>query len=71
MYKSKLKAMRKSKGMTQQDLSNLSGVNLRSIQNYEQGNKPINGASVVVVLALAEALNCSVYEIIDYPYKLQ
>ena len=65
MYKSRLKFMREDKDMTQAELAEKSGVNLRSIQNYEQGFKDINGAKVVTVLALAEALDCDVYEIIN------
>ena len=65
MYKSRLKFFREEKGMTQQELAEKSGVNLRSIQNYEQGFKDINGAKVVTVLSLAEALGCDVYEIIN------
>lgn len=63
--KSRLKFMREYKGMTQAELADKSGINLRSIQNYEQGFKDINGAKVVTVLALAEALDCDVYEIIN------
>lgn len=65
MYKSRLKWYREDKGMTQLELSEKSGVNLRMIQNYEQGVKDINKASVVTVLQLAEALDCDVYEIIN------
>lgn len=64
-YKSRLKWMREDKGMTQAELAEKSGVNVRSIQNYEQGFKDINGAKVVTVLQLAEALGCDVYEIIN------
>ena len=41
-----LKRIRTTYGYTQQELSNLSGVSLRSIQLYEQRNKDINKASV-------------------------
>lgn len=64
-YKSKLKSIREEKGMTQAELAIWSGVNLRSIQNYEQGFKDINGARVTTVLALADALECDVYEIVQ------
>lgn len=64
-YKSKLKFMRESKDMTQAELAERSGVKLRSIQNYEQGFHDINGAKVVTVLNLAEALGCDVYDIIQ------
>lgn len=64
-FNSRLKWYRENKGMTQQYLAEKSGVNLRSIQNYEQGFKDINGAKVTTVLSLAEALDCDVYEIIQ------
>ena len=64
-YQSRLKYMRESKGMTQSELAKRSGVNLRSIQNYEQGFHDINGAKVLTVLCLAEALGCDVYDIIQ------
>ena len=64
-FKSHLKFMREEKGMTQAELAHKSGVNLRSIQNYEQGLKDINGAKVVTVLCLAEALGCDIYDIIQ------
>lgn len=64
-YKSRLKFMREDKGMTQATLAEISGVNIRTIQAYEQGLKDINKAQVVTVLALAEALECDVYEIIN------
>ena len=57
--------MREDKGFTQAELAEKSGVNLRMIQNYEQGFKDINKAQVVTVLQLAEALDCDVYEIIN------
>ena len=65
MYKSRLKFMREEKGMSQSELSRKSGVSLRSIQMFEQGNRDINKAQVITVLQLAEALECDVYEIIN------
>ena len=60
-----LKLEREMKGMTQQELAEKSHVNLRSIQNYEQGFKDINGAKVTTVLCIAEALGVDVYEILN------
>lgn len=65
MYKSRLKFMRTDKGMSQSQLAEASGVNVRLIQAYEQGYKDINKAQVVTVLQLSEALDCDVYEIIN------
>ena len=64
-YKSSLKFMRESKGMTQAELAKKAGVNLRMVQNYEQGFKDINKATVLTVLRLAEALDCDVYDILN------
>lgn len=60
-----LKFMRESKGMTQAELAEKAGVNLRMVQNYEQGFKDINKATVLTVLRLAEALGCDVYDILN------
>lgn len=60
-----LKYMRQQAGLTQKDLAERAHVNIRQIQHYEQGSHDINGASVVTVLCLAEALGCSVYDIIN------
>lgn len=60
-----LKRIRESKGLTQAELAEKSGVNLRTIQNYEQGFKDINRGAVETVLKIAEALDRNVYEIIN------
>ena len=59
-----LKYARKYARMTQQELADKSGVNLRSIQNYEQGFKDLNNAKAVTVLRLARALNCDITDLI-------
>ena len=41
-YKSKLKKIRVSNGMTQSELSELSGINIKSIASYEQNPEKIN-----------------------------
>ena len=60
-----LKAAREAAGLSQSQLANKSGVNVRIIQHYEQGFKDINKAAVVTVLKLAEALECEVKDIIN------
>jgi DNA-binding transcriptional regulator YiaG len=64
-FRSRLKWYRESKGMSQSQLAKASGVNVRMIQDYEQGHKDINRASVITVLQLAEALEVDVYDIIN------
>lgn len=61
----KLKTIRTSKNMTQRELSEVSGVNLRILQHYEQGFKDINKAQAITVYNLAQALNCSVEDLLE------
>ncbi len=63
--KSKLQIIRKARGFTQQQLSDISGVTLRMIQLYEQRQNDICKAQVSVVLDLAKALGCEVEDLID------
>lgn len=65
MFHSRLKFYREEAGMSQSQLAEKSGVSLRSIQMFEQGNRDINKAQVVTVLQLAEALDVDVYAIIN------
>lgn len=60
-----LKRIRLDRGYSQSKLAELSGVNLRMIQYYEQGAKDINLAQVITVYNLAQALECSVEELIQ------
>ena len=60
-----LKRIRKSLNMSQRELSELSGISLRSIQMYEQKNKDINKSSVETVYKLAKVLGCSMENLIE------
>ena len=51
--------------MTQAKLAELSGVSLRMIQLYEQRQSDINKASGETINALAYALCCNFYEIME------
>ena len=62
----RLQTMRKKRGMSQSQLAQVSGVNIRTLQQYEVGAKDINKASVLSVLALASALSCSPKDIIEH-----
>jgi len=64
-YKSKLKKIRVSLGMTQSDLADLSGINIKSIASYEQSPEKINHASVESIYILSDCLNCSIEDIIE------
>ncbi len=64
-YKSKLKQMRVASGFTQNELSQLSGINVKSIASYEQDTDKIINASVKTLYLLSECLNCSIEDLID------
>lgn len=60
-----LKRIRTTYGCTQSELSERSGVSLRSIQMYEQRNKNINKASVDTMYRLAKVLGCTIEDLIE------
>lgn len=61
----RLKSFRSLNKLSQNELAKLSGVNLRSIQMYEQRNKNINKASADTVLRLSKALNCGMEDLLE------
>lgn len=61
----KLKQMRQRAGFSQSELAELSGVPLRTIQQYEQRQKNINKAQVEYLLMLAQALCCRVEDLVE------
>lgn len=60
-----LKRIREARGLTQAALAERSGVNLRTIQNYEQGFKDINKASAITLYKLSHALHCWMEELLE------
>lgn len=60
-----LKRLRISYGCTQAELSERSGVSLRSIQMYEQRNKDINKAGVDTIYRLAKVIGCTMEDLIE------
>ena len=61
----KLKMYRERKGMSQKELENISGVSVRVIQNYEQGQRNFNGVSGERLYRLALALGCRPEELLE------
>lgn len=64
-----LRKHRKAAGITQAALAKLSGVNLRMVQKYENGEKDINAAQAVTVYRLANALDTSVENLLELDNK--
>lgn len=53
-----LKRIRMVKNMTQTQLSELSGISLRTLQDFEQGRRNLSGASALTVYKLSQVLGC-------------
>lgn len=68
---SELKEWRIFRKMSQRELSEESGVNLRMIQYYEQGVKDINKAEALTVYKLAKALRLHVEDILEIKKEVE
>ena len=62
----RLQARRKKCNLTQRKLSEVSGVNLRAIQQYEGRSKDINKAAGATLRSLARALFCRIEDLLEY-----
>ena len=62
----RLQARRKNCNLTQRKLSEVSGVNLRAIQQYEGRSKDINKAAGATLRSLARALSCRIEDLLEY-----
>ena len=65
----KLKTIRESRGLSQVELAQQSGVKLRSIQMYEQRVNDIDKAQGQTLYKLARTLGCSVEDLLENPMK--
>ncbi len=61
----RLQAQRKRLGLSQRELAAYSGVNLRTLQQYEVGDKDINRAAADKAAALSRTLYCSPYDLLE------
>lgn len=62
---SPLEFWRKTKGMTLKQLSEASGIMVKSISRFETGERELKNASAETVLKLAKALGVSVEELLE------
>lgn len=60
-----LKRLRLQNGFSQSGLAAVSGVPVRTIQQYEQRRKDINKAGFDQIIKLAAALSCEPYNLLD------
>ncbi len=63
---SRLQEYRKRLGLTQAELAAKSGVNLRTLQQYEVGDKDISKAAAGSVISLAKVLHCEPESLVSY-----
>ncbi|MEG2323441.1 MAG: helix-turn-helix transcriptional regulator [Anaerovoracaceae bacterium] len=60
----KLKELRETRKLSRSQLAEKSGVNVRTIEAYEQGLKDINKAQGITLYKLANALGCKIEELL-------
>lgn len=60
----RLKKAREARGLSQHQLADKTGISFRVLQNYEQGVRDLNGAKLLTLLKLCNALECKLADII-------
>lgn len=66
----KLRKIRESRQLSQGELASLSGVNIRSIQLYEQRVNDIDKSQAKTLYKLSRALGCDVEDLLENPEKI-
>ena len=61
----RLRAARQNAGFSQAELARRSGVNIRTIQYYEQGVRELNNAEAIRIFRMAQALGCRMEDLLD------
>lgn len=62
---SKLRDVRKARGMTIKQLSSKTGISFRSLGKYENGQLNIDGAKLKTLVKLSLALDCKIEDIVE------
>lgn len=60
-----VKMYRKKQGLTQTDLANLAGLNIRQIQKIEYGESKTENITLKTMQAIAQALNVKIDDLIS------
>lgn len=61
---SRLKEIRKSSGITQKELSEMSGISLRTIRSYEQSSRSLDRAEFGRLKLLSQCLHCKISDLV-------
>ena len=64
-YGNKLKTLRIRSGLSQSGLAKAAGIPVRTIQQYEQGQKDLSKARAEYLISLARVLNCDPAQLIS------
>ena len=67
----KLQELRKQTNLTQSELAMQSGVNLRTIQEYENGRRKVDGAHIDTLVGLGDALGVPFYELMEDELRIE
>ena len=59
-----LREIRKERNLTQKELAQRSGVNFRSLQDYEQGHKKLTSANGDILRRLSTVLGCTTEDLL-------
>ena len=62
---SKLRKMRLTAGLKQKDISQLTGINVKTICQYEMDPQKINKASIETIAKISDALGCDIMDIVE------
>jgi len=60
-----IKTYRKKQGLTQTDLANRAGLNIRQIQKIENGEAQTENVTLKTMQAIAQALNAKIDDLIS------
>jgi transcriptional regulator with XRE-family HTH domain len=60
----RLQTLRQAAGMSQSQLADTAGISVRILQQYESGERNLNGAKLQTLLKICNALKCRLSEII-------
>ncbi len=67
---SNLKRIRESRGISQTELAEQAGVNIRNIQTYEQRTNDIDKAQAHTLYKLSRVLGCNMEDLLENPMML-
>lgn len=62
---SKLQTVRKKVGVSQAQLAEKAGINIRTLQHYEQMSKNFDHARMDTILRVCLALDCKIEDIVE------